>query len=53
MNPRLVKADIEDDLETVTGIFRKYKFMALPVVDRDDTIQGIITLQDIVEDKKK
>jgi magnesium transporter len=53
MNPRLIKAGVEDDIETVTGIFRKYKFLALPVVDRDNTIQGIITLQDIVEDREK
>ncbi len=52
MNPRLVKAGIEDNIGTVTDIFRKYKFLALPVVDSDDTIQGIITLQDIVEDRK-
>jgi magnesium transporter len=53
MNPRLVKADVEDDIDKVTDIFHKYKFLALPVVDRDNAIQGIITLQDIVEDKEK
>jgi magnesium transporter len=53
MNPRLVKADVEDDIDKVADIFHKYKFLALPVVDRDNVIQGIITLQDIVEDKEK
>ena len=53
MNQRLVRAGIEDDIDTVAGIFRKYKFLALPVVDPDNVIQGIITLQDIVEDREK
>ena len=53
MNPRLVKVGVDDDTGTVTDIFRKYKFLALPVVDSDNTIQGIITLQDIVEDREK
>lgn len=52
MNPRLVKATIDDSLDTVAGLFRKYKFLALPVVDADNMIQGIITLQDIVEDRE-
>jgi magnesium transporter len=53
MNPRLVKAGVGDDIGTVTEVFRKYKFLALPVVDDENVIQGIITLQDIVEDKEK
>jgi CBS domain-containing protein len=53
MNPRLVKAGIEDDIDKVIEIFHKYKFLAVPVVDPDNAIQGIITLQDIVEDKEK
>jgi len=53
MNPRLLRATVEDDIDKVTEIFHKYKFLAVPVVDRDDVIQGIITLQDIVEDKEK
>ncbi len=53
MNPRLIKTGVDDDIGTVTEIFRKYKFLALPVVDGENAIQGIITLQDIVEDREK
>lgn len=49
MNPHVIKVETEDDFETVADIFTKYKFIAVPVVDKDNTIQGIVTLQDIVE----
>lgn len=51
MNPHLVKAGVEDDLATVAELFAKYKFIEIPVVDREDVLQGIITLQDIVKAK--
>ena len=51
MNPHVISANIEDDIDRVADIFNKYKFLALPVVDTDNIIQGIITLQDIVEDR--
>jgi CBS domain-containing protein len=53
MNVHLVKVDIEDNLDKVADFFKKYKFMALPVVDQDNVIQGIITLQDILIDEPK
>ncbi len=49
MNPHLIKVDCDDDLETVAELFAKYKFIELPVVDKENTLQGIITLQDIVK----
>jgi magnesium transporter len=51
MNPHLVKVEVEDDLDKVADLFNKYKLLALPVVDKDNIIEGIITLQDIVEDR--
>jgi len=51
MNPHLIKVDCDDDLETVAELFAKYKFIELPVVDKENTLQGIITLQDIVKAK--
>jgi magnesium transporter len=53
MNPHLVKVELEDDLNKVADIFNKYKLMALPVVDTNNIIEGIITLQDIVEDRAR
>lgn len=51
MNPHLIKAGVEDDLATVAELFTKYKFIEIPVVDGEDVLQGIITLQDIVKAK--
>lgn len=51
MNPHLIKAGVEDDLGTVAELFTKYKFIEIPVVDKEDVLQGIITLQDIVKAK--
>jgi len=51
MNPHLIKAGVEDDLATVADLFTKYKFIEIPVVNGEDVLQGIITLQDIVKAK--
>ncbi len=53
MNPHLVKVELEDDLDKVADLFNKYKLLALPVVDKNNIIEGIITLQDIVEDRAR
>jgi len=49
MNSHLVKIETEADIKKVADLFNKYKFLALPVVDQENIIQGIITLQDILE----
>ena len=51
MNPHIITASTEDDLQTVAELFTKYKFIELPVVDSGSILQGIITLQDIVKAK--
>jgi Mg/Co/Ni transporter MgtE len=49
MNVHLIKIGPEEDIEDAAKLFRKYKFMALPVVDPLNILQGIITLKDIME----
>lgn len=49
MNPHLVKVGTDDDIKTVADVFNKYKFLAVPVVDQEGVIKGIITLYDIVQ----
>lgn len=49
MNTHIIKVRTEDDVDEVAGLFKKYKFMALPVVDAEDRLRGIITLRDVVE----
>jgi magnesium transporter len=50
MNPRLVTVEPDEDIEEVVKLFKKYKFMALPVVDQEKRLQGVITLKDIIDE---
>jgi magnesium transporter len=45
----LVTATIETNVKRVAKIFFKYNFVALPVVDDDGVMQGIITMRDALE----
>ena len=49
MNRHLVKLKTDDFVKEVAETFKKYKFLALPVVDEDDRMKGIITLRDGIE----
>lgn len=51
MKKDLIKLSLEDDIDTIADTFKKYKFMALPVVDKGDHLKGIITLRDAVDAK--
>ena len=41
----------EDDVRSVAEIFGKYKFLMVPVVDEDNVLVGVITFQDIMEER--
>jgi magnesium transporter len=49
MNPHVVKVNEEDTIKEVAELFKKYKFMTLPVVDTEGHMIGLITLRDILE----
>ena len=49
MNKDVIIVKIEDDVDKVAEIFKKYKFMALPVMDDNEHLKGIITLRDAVD----
>lgn len=51
MNPHLITVETDEKVGEVTSLFRKYKFLSLPVVDRDRFLQGIITLKDILQEE--
>jgi magnesium transporter len=53
MNTHLIKVQPDEDVKEVEEIFKKYKFMAIPVVDEENHLTGIITLRDAVESKYK
>ncbi|HHT51404.1 MAG TPA: magnesium transporter [Eubacteriaceae bacterium] len=49
METDIVYVHTHDDQEEVAHIFKKYDFMALPVVDNEDRLIGIITFDDILD----
>lgn len=49
METDLMKVNTHDDQEEVANIFRKYGFLALPVVDKENRLIGIITVDDIMD----
>ena len=49
MDTDVIYVNTHDDQETVAGIFIKYGFLALPVVDKEDRLTGIITVDDIMD----
>jgi magnesium transporter len=49
MNTNLIYASTGDDREAVAEIFQKYDLIALPVVDTERHLVGIITVDDAME----
>jgi magnesium transporter len=49
METNFVFATTTDDQEAVSAQFKKYGLLALPVVDKDTHLVGIITVDDVVE----
>ncbi|MBQ6830048.1 MAG: magnesium transporter [Clostridia bacterium] len=49
MEEHVISAVTTDDQETVAQLFAKYDLMALPVVDSENRLVGIITVDDVVD----
>ncbi len=49
MEEDVIRVTTMDDQEEAANLFRKYSFMSLPVVDGDERLVGIITVDDIVD----
>ncbi len=49
METSIVSVHTLEDQEEVAGIFRKYDLIAIPVVDKENRLVGIITIDDIVD----
>lgn len=48
-NPNVMSIHVDEDQEKVAGIFERYDYVMLPVVDSDNRIVGVITIDDIVD----
>ncbi len=49
MSEEVIYMETHDDQEKAANIFKKYGFMALPVVDKEQRLTGIITFDDIMD----
>ncbi len=49
MNTEYVYVNVYDDQEEVSEMFKKYGFLAIPVVDKEHRLVGIITVDDILD----
>ena len=48
-NPNVVSLNINDDQEVMAAIFDKYDYIMLPVVDDNNVIKGIVTVDDVID----
>ena len=49
METKVISARTSDDQEDEAGLFSKYDFMSLPVVDEENRLVGIVTFDDIMQ----
>lgn len=49
MNDEFVAVGTQDDQEYIAEVFKKYDLLSLPVVDNENRLVGIITIDDIVD----
>lgn len=49
MHEDFISVNVYDDQEVVSDMFRKYGFLAIPVVDNEQRLVGIITVDDILD----
>ena len=53
LNKEVISVNTHDDQEKVSSIFKKYDFFVLPVVDNENRLIGIITVDDIIDVMEK
>lgn len=49
MNEHVISVYDDEDQEEVARLFSKYDFLVMPVVDREQKLKGIITVDDILD----
>jgi Mg2+ transporter MgtE len=49
MRDDVIRAHVNDDQETVAHLFTRYHLLAIPVIDDDDVLRGIITVDDVLD----
>ena len=49
MFTRLVKADVHTDQEEVAKLISRYDFVTLPIIEEDNTLVGVVTVDDVID----
>ncbi len=49
-DPHRVFVRTDDDMEKIALLLEKYKFSSIPVLSEDDVLQGVITIDDVMEE---
>ncbi|KAA0546701.1 magnesium transporter [Bacillus sp. BGMRC 2118] len=49
MYERVIAVPVDMDQEEVATVIERYDFLAIPVVDHDNVLRGIITIDDIID----
>ncbi|WP_141433256.1 magnesium transporter [Bacillus sp. 03113] len=49
MYERVISVSVTTDQEEVAHIIQKYDFLAIPVVDENETLMGIVTFDDMID----
>ncbi len=49
METNVIYVDTTEDKENVANMFNKYDFLAMPVVDKETRLVGIITFDDVID----
>ena len=49
MEENVIYANTHDDREEVAALFDKYDFLALPIVDKENRLVGIVTVDDAID----
>lgn len=49
MNPNVISVNVNEDQEEVARDVSKYDLLAIPVVDDEETLIGIITVDDVID----
>ncbi len=49
METNVVYVNTHEDQEIVTELFTKYDFLAIPVVDKEERLVGIVTVDDVID----
>lgn len=49
IDKKVISVHTDEDVENVADLFNKYDFMTLPVVDSENRLVGIITVDDVVD----